>query len=67
MANYPHKYPQVKIRGIPQEEIDAFDAAAAAAGSNRSAVTRKLWAWFAMQPGAIIPLRPHHLNEKEDE
>lgn len=62
-----HKHPQVKLRGIPQEEIDAFDAAAAAMGSNRSAKCRELMAWFAMQPGAIIPLRPHHMNDSEDE
>ena len=56
MANGPHKHGEAKLRGIPAEEVAAFDAAAAAAGSNRSAVTRQLWAWFA--GGGELPQRP---------
>ncbi|MFH8405593.1 hypothetical protein ACH4FX_12570 [Streptomyces sp. NPDC018019] len=36
----------------------AFDAAVAAAGSNRSKVTEQLWAWYARRPGAELPERP---------
>lgn len=43
-----------KVKGLTK----AFDAAAAAAGSNRSQVTAELWAWFARVPGATLPPRP---------
>ena len=36
----------------------AFDAAAKAAGSDRSKITRQLWAWYAGLPGAELPERP---------
>lgn len=43
-----------KVKGLTA----AFDAAAKAAGSNRSQVTEELWAWFARVPGATLPPRP---------
>lgn len=57
MANM-HKHPPAQVRGIPRAEVEVFDAAAAAAGSNRSAITRALWAWYAGEPGADLPDRP---------
>ena len=57
MANQ-HKHRQRVIRGVPDEEVDAFDAAARTAGGDRSGITRQLWAWFAGQPGAKLPQRP---------
>lgn len=57
MANV-HKHRQRVVRGIPDEEVAAFDAAVRTADSDRSAVTRKLWAWFSGQPGAELPERP---------
>lgn len=51
-----HKHPQLRVRGIPREEAEAFDAAATAVDSNRSAITRQLWEWFA--GGAELPRRP---------
>jgi hypothetical protein len=57
MANQ-HKHRQRVVRGIPDEEVEAFDAAAKNGGSDRSAVTRQLWAWYAGQPGAELPQRP---------
>ena len=57
MANQ-HKHAPRQIRGVPDEEVKAFDAAAEAAGSNRSSITRAFWAWFAGQPGAELPHRP---------
>lgn len=44
----------------------AFDAAAAAAGSNRSQITEELWAWFARVPGATLPKRPDRLPGAEE-
>ncbi|SFF11893.1 hypothetical protein SAMN05216251_108239 [Actinacidiphila alni] len=57
MANQ-HRHRQRVIRGIPDEEVAALDSAAARAGSDRSAITRALWAWYARLPGAELPERP---------
>jgi hypothetical protein len=57
MANQ-HKHRQRVVRGIPDEEVDAFDAATRAAGADRSAITRELWAWYSGQPDAKLPERP---------
>jgi len=46
------------VRGISDELVNDFDAAAHAAGSDRSNVTRQLWEWFARRPGAQLPERP---------
>ncbi|WP_146620433.1 hypothetical protein [Streptomyces sp. Amel2xB2] len=62
MAN-AHKYKQRVVRGIPDEEVDAFDAAAKQAASDRSRITRQLWAWFAGLPGAELPGRPNTAEE----
>jgi hypothetical protein len=53
-----HQHKQRVIRGVPADEVTAFDAAAKQAGSDRSATTRQLWAWFTRQPGAKLPDRP---------
>jgi hypothetical protein len=57
MANM-HKHPPAQVRSIPRPEVEAFDRAAAEVESNRSAITRALWAWFAGEPGAALPQRP---------
>lgn len=57
MANV-HKHRQRVIRGVPDEEVDAFDKAARRVDGDRSAITRQLWAWFSGQPGAELPARP---------
>lgn len=57
MANQ-HKHRQRVVRGIPDEETEAFDAAARTGGGDRSSVTRALWAWYSGQPGAELPERP---------
>jgi hypothetical protein len=57
MAN-AHKHKQRVVRGIPDEEAKAFDDAARTSGSDRSAVTRTLWAWYSGRPGAQLPERP---------
>lgn len=53
-----HQHKQRILRGIPDEEVTDFDDAASRAGSNRSNITRQLWAWFAGRPGAELPQRP---------
>lgn len=53
-----HAHKQRILRGIPDDELADFDAAAKQAGSNRSNITRQLWAWFAGRPGAELPQRP---------
>jgi len=57
MANM-HKHRQRVVRGIPDEEVEAFDTAARSGGGDRSSVTRALWAWYSGQPGAELPDRP---------
>jgi hypothetical protein len=62
MANM-HKHRQRVVRGIPDDEVDAFDAAARAVDSDRSAVTRALWAWYSGQPDAGLPKRPEPVDQ----
>jgi hypothetical protein len=50
-----------KVQGL----TEVFDAAAAAAGSNRSEMTAILWAWFARVPDAELPERPERLPGAE--
>lgn len=57
MANQ-HKHKQRVIRGIPDDLVEEFDTAARAAGSDRSAITRRLWEWYVGRPGAELPERP---------
>lgn len=53
-----HQHKQRIVRGIDDDLCADFDAAAERSGSNRSHVTRQLWAWFAGHPGAELPSRP---------
>lgn len=53
-----HEHGAKQVRGVPREEVDAFDAAAQAVGLNRSSATRELWNWFSGKPGAELPERP---------
>lgn len=54
------------MRGISDELVNDFDAAAHAAGSDRSNVTRQLWEWFARRPGAQLPERPEATQRESD-
>lgn len=53
-----HRHKQRVLRGIPDELANDFDAAAHAAGSDRSRMTRQLWEWYVRRPGAELPERP---------
>ncbi|MGW7247730.1 hypothetical protein [Streptomyces decoyicus] len=57
MANQ-HKHKQRVIRGIPDDLVEQFDAAARAAGGDRSSITRALWEHWLQVPGAEAPPRP---------
>ncbi|GAA2680046.1 hypothetical protein GCM10010400_49270 [Streptomyces aculeolatus] len=57
MAN-AHKHPLRGIRGVDSDLWNDLDAAARAAGSDRSAITRALWEWYVRRPGAELPERP---------
>lgn len=57
MAN-AHKHKQRVLRGIDDQLAEDFDQTARRAGSDRSAITRELWAWFVRRPGAKLPERP---------
>lgn len=57
-AQSRHQHKQRIVRGVDDQLTADFDAAAKQAGSNRSNVTRQLWAWFAGRPGAELPSRP---------
>jgi metal-responsive CopG/Arc/MetJ family transcriptional regulator len=53
-----HRHKQRVLRGIPDELVNDFDAAARAAGSDRSRITKALWEWYVQRPGAELPDRP---------
>ncbi|WP_149561562.1 hypothetical protein [Streptomyces cacaoi] len=53
-----HKHKQRIVRGIDDQLVADFDAAAKQAGSNRSEITRHLWEWYVGRPGAQLPERP---------
>lgn len=57
-AQHRHAHKQRILRGIDDELVAEFDAAAASAGSNRSAVTKAFWAWYVRHEGAELPERP---------
>lgn len=57
-AQHRHRHKQRIVRGIDDELVTEFDAAAASAGSNRSAVTRAFWEWYVRREGAELPERP---------
>jgi metal-responsive CopG/Arc/MetJ family transcriptional regulator len=52
-----HKHKQRVIRGAPDDLVEEVDAAAQRAGSDRSAVTRQLWEWYARRTDEL-PERP---------
>lgn len=58
MANQ-HKHKQRVIRGIPDDLVEQFDAAARATGSDRSTITRALWEHWLGLAGAEMPPRPN--------
>lgn len=53
-----HQHKQRVIRGASEDLWNDLDAAARAAGSDRSAITRALWEWYVGRPGAELPDRP---------
>jgi hypothetical protein len=57
-----HRHKQRVLRGIDDDLCDDFDAAAQAAGSDRSRITRQLWEWYAGRPGAELPTRPSSVS-----
>ncbi|WP_157849373.1 hypothetical protein [Streptomyces violaceorubidus] len=57
MANV-HRHKQRVLRGIDDDLATTFDAAARAAGSDRSNITRQLWEWYVGRPGVDLPERP---------
>jgi hypothetical protein len=57
MANQ-HKHRGRYIRGADDQLWEDLDAAARAAGTDRSALTRQLWEWYVGRPGATLPARP---------
>ncbi|MFJ9411396.1 ribbon-helix-helix domain-containing protein [Streptomyces sp. NPDC101393] len=57
MANQ-HRHKQRVIRGIPDDLVERFDAAARAAGSDRSSLTRVLWEQWLGTPDVEVPPRP---------
>lgn len=61
-----HRHKQRVLRGIPDELVDDFDAAAHAAGSDRSGITRRLWEWYVRRPGAELPERPGTQSAESD-
>ncbi|MEU9792912.1 hypothetical protein AB0E27_20180 [Streptomyces sparsogenes] len=53
-----HKHKQRVIRGADDQLWTDFEAAAGAAGTDRSAATRQFWEWYVQRPGAELPKRP---------
>ena len=53
-----HRHKQRVLRGIDDDLVNDFDAAAHAAGSDRSGITRRLWEWYVRRPGSELPERP---------
>lgn len=53
-----HRHKQRVLRGIDDELVADFDAAARKAGGDRSTVTRQLWEWYVGRPDAELPKRP---------
>ncbi|MEU0836086.1 hypothetical protein [Streptomyces sp. NPDC005969] len=53
-----HRHKQRVLRGIDDDLAADFDAAAVAAGSDRSRITRQLWEWYIGRPGSKLPERP---------
>lgn len=65
-SEHRHRHRQRVIRGVPDELADQVDAAARAAGSDRSTITRALWAWYVGAEGAELPERPANATHSQD-
>lgn len=61
-----HRHKQRVLRGIDDGLVNDFDAAAQAAGSDRSRITRQLWEWYVRRPGAQLPERPAAPERTDD-
>lgn len=59
MANQ-HKEKLRGIRGVDEALWHDLDATAKALGTDRSQLTRQLWAWAVGRPGAELPTRPEN-------
>jgi hypothetical protein len=57
MAN-AHSHKLRGVRGISDEKWAAFDEAAKARSTDRSAVLRDVIDWYLSRPGAELPRRP---------
>jgi hypothetical protein len=57
MPNAPHRDPQITTRA-PRALANAVSAQAKRDGTNRNAITVRLWEWYAGLPGATLPERP---------
>lgn len=57
MAN-AHKHKQRVLRQIPDALWADYGAAAERRNSDRSAISKQLFEWFAGYPGAELPERP---------
>jgi hypothetical protein len=59
--------PKTPMRTLRVDDLlwDAFGAAAAAAGADRSYVLRELMAWYAREPGAKMPKRPDRSSDSD--
>jgi hypothetical protein len=53
-----HRHKQRVLRGIDDDLVAEFDAAARQAGGDRSTVTRQLWEWYVGRPDTELPKRP---------
>lgn len=53
-----HRHKQRVVRGIDDDLVNDFDAAARTAGSDRSNITKALWEWYVRRDGAELPERP---------
>jgi hypothetical protein len=56
MANQ-HKLKGRYLRGVTDEDWEAFGVAAAAAGTDRSAIVREFIGWYLWQASAQLPER----------
>lgn len=64
MANQ-HKHSLRCVRGVDDELWADLDAAAKAAGSDRSAITKQLWEWFIGRAATQLPERPSDQAKKD--
>jgi hypothetical protein len=53
-----HRHKQRVLRGITDDLVAEFDAAARQAGGDRSTITRQFWEWYVGRPDAELPKRP---------